>query len=171
MFRPSRLVNSWKSFGGLLCLHLQVRALQENLLLFDCLNLKMKVKGFFNASGTVHFQIRPKVSQAFPMISINSDGRLALSVVRFTFWMYNAHFSAIRFKFLKYSTHSSTVRLKFRTYSAHSSAVRFKFLKYSTHSSTARLKFRTYSAQSSAVRFKFLKYSTHSSTVRLKYRT
>ena len=76
------MVNTWKRFEGLLCIHLQVRALQEELLLFDCLNLKIEVNGFFNASGTVHFQIRPKVSQASPMISVNSGGRLALSSVK-----------------------------------------------------------------------------------------
>jgi len=75
-------VNIWKRFEVLLCIHLQVRALQEELLLFDRLNPKIKVKGFFNASGTVHAHIRPKVSQAFPMISINSGGRLALSSVK-----------------------------------------------------------------------------------------
>jgi hypothetical protein len=82
MFRPCRLVNSWKSFEGLLCIHLQVRALQEELLLFDCLNLNIKAKGFFNASGTLHFQIRPKISQAFPVISVKSGVRLALSSVK-----------------------------------------------------------------------------------------
>jgi hypothetical protein len=82
MFKPCRLVNSWKGFEGLLCIHLQVRELQEDLLLFDCLNIKIKAKGFFNASGTIHFQIRPKISQDSPMMSVNSGGRLALSSVK-----------------------------------------------------------------------------------------
>ena len=64
MFRSCRLVNSWKRSEGLLCIRLQVRALQKELLIFDCLNLKIKAKGFSNASGTIHFQIRPKVSPA-----------------------------------------------------------------------------------------------------------
>ena len=84
MFRPCQLVNSWKRFGVLLCTHLQVRALQEELLLFDCLNLKIKAKGLFKASGAIQFQIRPKISQASPVISVNSGGRLVLSSVKWS---------------------------------------------------------------------------------------
>jgi hypothetical protein len=84
MFRPCRLVNSWKRFEVVLCIQLQVWALQEEFLLFDCLKLKIKAKGFFNASGSIHFQIGPKISQASPMTSVNSGGRLALSSVKWS---------------------------------------------------------------------------------------